>query len=658
MSCLCLIFPLHEPLLIFTVLIGIILLSPFLFRLIKVPDVASFIIMGVLIGPYGFNILSKDSSIDLLGTIGLLYIMFLAGLELDPERLRAGRNNSIIFGLFTFLIPFILGLFVSKNILQLENNAIMLVSIMFSTHTLIAYPIVRKLGINRDVSVLTAIGGTIITDTLVLIILSIITQNFHQGSPVGFKIIKLLFYFSIYIAFVFYAFPKIARWFFKYIKRDRPVHYLFLLFMVCISSLMAELIGVEAIIGAFVAGLALNKSIPRNSLLMHHVDFMGNVLFIPVFLISIGMLINTRILFTGTYLWFVAAVLIVTAFAGKWLAALISQKILGFNNTQRNLLFGLTSSHAAATIAIILIGYEKQMIDISIFNATVLIILASSLIGSFITEKSGRKLALSYDFTGNEKQPERILVPISNPDTMAGLVEIANKFNAVYSSEPVYVLSILNENRSASENILKIRKTLENNISEFNNLSENLKVITRVDLSISGGIIRAAKEYMVSDIVFGWGEKTTTSQRIFGNIFDHLLTSIQTLFAIKLSKGLALYSKVVVNVPANFDHEHSFIPIIRKINQLPGTGSKLEFRAEDEAYLVKIKSLLSKKARHRIIYNTKGFNEPGNEPETINIFFLLRKQSVSYNLKHNTVVEKMISANSINDFILVVPGFE
>lgn len=651
------IFPIHEPLLIFTVLIGVILLSPFLFRLIKVPDVASFIIVGVLIGPYGLNILSRDSSIELLGTVGLLYIMFMAGLELDPEKLKTSRKNSIIFGFATFLIPFFLGLTVSKTILQLENHATLLVSIMFSTHTLVAYPIVRKFGVNRDVSVLTAIGGTIITDTLVLMILSVATQNF-QGNSVSFEIIKLLVYFSIYTAFVFYSFPKIARWFFKHIKRDRPVHYLFLLFMVCVSSFIAELIGVEAIIGAFIAGLALNKSIPRNSLLMHHIDFVGNVLFIPVFLIGIGMLINARILVTGTYLWFVAAILIIAAFAGKWLAAFASQKILRFNNTQRNLLFGLTSSHAAATIAIILIGYEKQMIDITIFNATILIILASSLAASFITEKSGKKLALSFDFTKDEKQPERILVPISNPSTMANLVGIANNFNTIQTSEPVYVLNILNENRSTRENILKIRQTLENNVSEFNNLNENLKVITRVDLSISSGIIRAAKEYMVSDIVFGWGEKTTTSQRIFGNIFDHLLNSLQTLFAVKISGNLSDYNKIIVNIPAHLEHEPSFASIIRKINKLPKPESELEFRVEQDECFVKIKSLLPKRNKHKIIYSATGFNEPGNDLMTINILFLLRKQSVSYNFKNNTVVQKVISSNNTKDYIIIVPGFE
>ncbi|MFH0756792.1 MAG: cation:proton antiporter [Bacteroidota bacterium] len=649
--------PLQEPLLIFTVLIGIILLSPFLFRVIKIPEVASFIIMGILVGPYGFNILSRDSSIELLGTVGLLYLMFMTGLELDPEKLKTSRKNSIVFGLATFLLPFVLGVIISKTILKLDIHATLLVSIMFSTHTLIAYPIVRKLGVTRDASVLTAVGGTIITDTLVLIILSVVTQGF-KGNSIGFEASKLLLYFGGYTIFIFYSFPKIARWFFKHIKRDRPVHFLFLLFMVCISSALAELIGVEAIIGAFLAGLALNKSIPRNSLLMHHVDFVGNVLFIPVFLIGIGMLIDTRVIFTGTHLWFVAAVFIVTAFTGKWLAAYFSQKTLNFNVVQRNLLFGLTSSRVAASLAVILIGYEKQIIDITIFNAVILIIFVSSLGATLITEKYGKKLALSSDFTRDEKDPERILVPISNPSTMANLVGIANRFNTLQTSDPVYVLNILDENRSSRENILRIREILEKNVSEFNNLNESLKVITRVDLSISSGIIRAAKEYMVSDIIFGLGEKTTASERIFGNIFDHLLNGLQTLFAVKIEGNLSEYRRFVVNIPANLEHEPSFFSVIRKINKLPDPDNELEFRVENDEAVAKIRAALPKRNRHKITYSSVGFNVPEGFQGTVNILFLMRKQSVSFHAKNNNMVHKAISSNSSNDYIVVVPGFE
>jgi len=650
------ILPLHEPLLIFTVIIGIILLSPFFFRLFKIPDIASFIIMGVLVGPYGFNVLTRDSSIELLGTIGLLYIMFIAGLELDSEKLKGSLRNSVVFGLSTFLVPFVLGYAISKYLLQLENMAAFMVSIMFSTHTLIAYPIARKLGANRDISVLTAVGGTIITDTLVLLILSIVTQDFSDNSG-NFKIAMLLILFFLYALFIFYTFPRIARWFFKHIKRDRPVHYLFLLFMVCLSSYIAELIGTEPIIGAFIAGMALNKSIPKNSLLMHHIDFVGNVLFIPVFLIGTGMLINTRLLFSESYLWYVSIILIFTAFTGKWIAAFITQKIVKFSGTQRNLLFGLTCSHAAATIAIILIGYEKHMIDVTIFNATVIVILTSSLAASFITEKSGKKLVLASDFSDETNPFERILVPISNPSSMSKLIGIATRFQNQNQTEPVFVLNIVSEDKSNRENIIGIKKELEKNVDEFNHLFENLKVITRVDLNISSGIIRTAKEYMATDIVFGWSYKNTTSQRIFGGIFDHLQRSQQTLYAINIAEHLSSFTKIMVNVPQHLEHEPSFVGIIQKLIKLPNSNTHLVFRLETEECIDKIRLLLPKKSKYEIRFSLSDFNEPVSEATVLNIFFMLRKQSVSYQTKNNTAVQKIIENTENHNQIIVVPGF-
>lgn len=651
------IFPFHEPLLIFTVIIGIILISPFFFRLFRIPDIASFIIMGVLAGPYGLNILTRDASIELLGTIGLLYIMFMAGLELDPEKLKGSIRNSAVFGLLTFIVPFVLGYVVSRYILHLENLAVFLVSIMFSTHTLIAYPIARKLGANRDNSVLTAVGGTIITDTMVLLMLSMVTQDFDPNRG-RFRIVLMLISFFLYAIIVFYTFPRIARLFFKYIKRDRPVHYLFLLFMVCISSYIAELIGTEPIIGAFLAGMALNRSIPKNSLLMHHIDFVGNVLFIPVFLIGTGMLINMRLLFSNTYLWYVALILIFTAFAGKWIAALVTQKIVKFNNTQRNLLFGLTCSHAAATLAIILIGYQKQMIDITIFNATVIVILTSSLVSSFITEKSGKKLVLETDFTEETSKLNRILVPISNPSSMSNLIGIANRFQKQNQTEPIYVLNIVSENKSTKENIIGVKKDLEKNVDEFNHLIETLKVITRVDLNVSSGIIRAAKEYMVTDIVFGWSFKNTTSQRIFGNIFDHLLKSQQTLYAINISNPLNSFKKYIINLPQHLEHEPSFVSIIQKMNELPEPYNQILFRVENEACIEKLKLLLPKKPKYEIVYSSAQFNEPDSGSTILNIFFMLRKQSVAYQLKNNNAVQKIIENSENHNQMIVVPGFE
>ena len=653
--------PLVDPVFIFTVLIAIILLSPFLFRPFKIPDVAAFIITGIVIGPYGFKILNHDASIELLGTIGLLYIMFIAGLELDPEKLKISRKNSFVFGFFTFIIPFTLGMIISIYLLHLGFTASMLVSIMFSTHTLVAYPIVRKLGINRDASVLTAIGGTIITDTLVLIILSFITQRFSE-SQFAIQIIKIILFFGIYLIFIFYSFPKIARWFFKNIKRDRPVHFLFLLLMVCVSSALAKLIGFEAIIGAFVAGLALNRSIPKNSLLMSHVDFVGNILFIPVFLIGIGMLINTKVLYTGTYLWYISFILIVSATSGKWLAAFISQKILKFTSIQRNLLFGLSSSHAAATIAVILIGFKNGMIDENIFNATMLIILASSLIASFVTEKYGKKLALSDSIERDVKNNEKIMVPISNPSTMANLIELAKSFQYNANTEPIFVLNIVSDDISTKNNLINIRHTLESNVSEFNNLNESIKIITRVDLNISSGILRAAKEYMISDIIFGWGGRNTTSQRLFGSVFDHLNNGSQTLYACNILEHFERIDRAIVVLPGSLEHEMSFNSIINRIIRLPiKKGGSIEIYISNPEVESDIKDLVPKKHKFRITFHNYLRPEDvsmSRDHKILNIVFILRKQSVSYNPLHNTIVQKNLLAKQESNFILIVPGFE
>jgi len=532
---------------------------------------------------------------------------------------------------------------------------------MFSTHTLVAYPITRKLGVNKDISVLTAIGGTIITDTLVLVILSIVTTS-SNNETVYNEIIKLITLFGGYLFIIFYSYPRISKWFFRNIKRDRPVHFLYILFMVSLSSVSAKLIGIEPIIGAFVAGLALNKSIPKNSLLMHHIDFVGNILFIPAFLIGIGMIINTRILLSGTYLWYISSILILAALTGKWIAAFVSQKVLRFSPEQRNLLFGLSSSHAAATIAVILIGHEKGMIDETLFNATVLIILVSSLVASFVTEKYAKKLVLS-GFTEREvKNNGRILVPISNPSTMFDLVLVANSFISGSSIEPVYVLSIVNDDKKVKDNLLTIRKTMETNISEFNNLAENIKVITRVDLNVSSGILRAVKEYMISEIVLGWNVKTTTSQKIFGSIFDHLYHGEQTLYACNFKKNITDIRKLVIILPENIELERSFKTIIDRILKLPvKRNNVVEIHYISDGFIQKFSHILQKKYKTKLKLFNYQFVENifyQHDEQVLNVLFMPRKQSAAYDHSHLNFVNSSVSAHPESNFMIIVPGFE
>lgn len=649
------IWPAREPIIIFTILTAVILFAPYLFRIAKIPDVVAYLVAGILIGPHALNILSRDASIELLGTIGLLYIMFLAGLELDPEKLKAQRKNSVVFGIATFLIPFILGLLATKLILGLDNTAALLISIMFSTHTLVAYPIVKKLGVQKDISVMTAVGGTIITDTVVLIILSVVTRESGAHSA-GMEIARLFILFLAYILLVLFSFPLMANWFFRHIKRDRPVHYLFVLFMLCLASFMAELIGVEAIIGAFLAGLALNRSIPGNSPLMHHIEFMGNVLFIPVFLIGIGMLINTDVLFTGVYMWYAAAILIVTALVSKWAAAWLSQKLLKFSAIRRQLLFGLSSSHAAATIAIILIGFEQGIIDTALFNATILIILVSCLLASFITQHAAKQLTISAGFSAEEEKLPRILAPIANPATMATLAGMANKMRPVNSIEPVFLLHILREDTLDTDSISRIRKILEENIAHFNYLQESLKVITRVDVNVANGILRTAREYMITDIVLGWSEKHTTALKLFGNIFDHLFSGTQTIYAIHINDDKEQYSTYIVHVPDELVSEPAFTPIMHMINRLSQPDNELIFLVSDQRAASAVRSGMNRKTRHLTILHAPEHRTLKTSQPCIHIFFLFRTQSTGYSRRHNQAVRKMIQAMETGSYILVVPG--
>jgi Kef-type K+ transport system membrane component KefB len=653
--------PLTEPVAVFTVLITAIFLSPFIFRPLKIPDIAAYIITGILIGPFGMNILSRDPSIELLGTVGLLYIMFLIGLELDSEKLRTSRKYSIVFGIFTFAFPFLLGMVVSIFLLKQEMASSLFVSIMFSSHTLIAYPVVRKLGITGDIAVLTAIGGTIITDTLVLLLLSIFTEG-AGAQPITSHLLRILLLFGIYLLVIFYGYPRISRWFFTNVKRDRPVHFLFLILMVSISSMLAILFGFEAIIGAFVAGMALSRSIPRNSMLMHHVDFVGNILFIPVFLIGTGMLINVRILFSESTLWITFLILVLASMAGKWLAAYFTQKSMRLSLDQRNLLFGLSSSRAAAAIAVMLIGFERNIIDEHLLDATVLIILVSCLAGSFLTDRYGKKMVLAGLAGTEEKLSDIILVPIANPSNMANLVAMAIQFQDRMSPSPIYVLKIIHDDKSTWDDMKRIRNALEGNVSEFNNLSESVKVITRVDLNVASGILRVAKEYMVSDIILGWEGRTSPSKKIFGSIFDQLYSGTQTLYVCNFKELPEETETMVILIPNYLEHEKSYTTIVKKISRLPiRSGGKIEIYTPREEIPVVIGASLSRKRKTEIQHRPMTVIASVSlvpARRKMHVIVLPRRKSVSYHAGYASNIRKQIPAIEQGNFMLIVPGFD
>ncbi|HET8828025.1 MAG TPA: cation:proton antiporter [Pelobium sp.] len=421
--------PLTNPVLVFSVILFIILLAPILLGKIKIPAIIGLIISGIIIGPHGFNILQNNSAIDLFSTIGLLYIMFIAGLELDLIEFKKYKHKSLVFGFLTFFIPLAIGLPVCYYLLGYNLQTSFLVASMFSTHTLIAYPIVSKLGISKNEAVAITVGGTILTDTAVLIILAVIMGSENGGLNTQFWV-RLGITLSIFSAVMFLVIPRIAKWFFSKLESEKSSHYIFVLSVVFFAAFLAEVAGVEAIIGAFVAGLALNKLIPHSSALMNRIEFVGNTLFIPFFLISVGMLVDVSVVLSGPVALIVAGTLTIVAITGKWVSAYFVQKIYSYSKDQRNLIFGLSSSHAAATLAIILVGFNAGILDENILNGTIILILVTCVVSSIFTQKAALNIVLTED-DGNLKATEatvsneNILIPIADFTKIEPMLDLA-----------------------------------------------------------------------------------------------------------------------------------------------------------------------------------------------------------------------------------------
>ena len=565
--------PLHNPVLIFSLVLLIILLSPILLKKLNIPGIIGLIISGVLIGPYGLGLLEKNSAIDLFSTIGLLYIMFIAGLELDLNEFKNNRNKSLLFGLFTFTIPLALGFPVCYYLLGYEFNTSLLTASMFATHTLVAYPIVSKFGISKNQAVAITVGGTILTDTAVLIILAVIVGS-SQGAINQEFWIRLGVSLTLFTAIIFILIPRIAKWFFRKLESEKHSHYIFVLSVVFFSAFLAEVAGVEPIIGAFFAGLALNKLIPHTSPLMNRIEFIGNSLFIPFFLISVGMIVDVKVILSGPMALIVAGTLSVVALLGKWIAARFTQLVFRYSKAQGQLIFGLSGAHAAATLAVILVGYNAGIIDENILNGTIILILITCVIASFATEKASKIIVMESnddDAATSRMQikSEQILIPIANLDNIQNLFEFIIFIKDKKSSNPVSVLSVVSNDREAELNIVKTRNELEKIKKIGSETETKVSIITTIDHNVASGISRISREIMADIIVLGWPSHEGFITRLIGEKLDSILENVdKTLMISHVSRPLVLNKRIAVAAPPMAEFENGFRLWVSKMVQL------------------------------------------------------------------------------------------
>jgi Kef-type K+ transport system membrane component KefB len=568
--------PIKDPVLQFALLLFIILLAPMLLRVIRVPSIVGLILAGVAVGTHGFGLLEIDAAVKMFASIGLLYIMFLAGLEIDFRDFKRNSLKSAVFGFLTFSIPLSIGTITTFYYLGFPFQSSLLLASMYATHTLISYPIVSRLGVTKNEAVTITVGGTIITDTAALLLLSLITASAkgNLNLPFLLEMAASLIFFSTVVLWVF---PKIARWFFQNIESEGVSQYIFTLTVVFASASLAEIAHIEPIIGAFLAGLALNRLIPHASPLMNRIQFVGNALFIPFFLIRVGMIVDLKILFGTHAALKVAATILTVAYVTKWLAAYITQQIFGYSTTERNIIFGLGSSHAAATLAIILIGFELKLFDESVMNGTILMILVTCIASTFITERAAKKLAIHelQNIAKDNERLERILVPLANPANFEQLLDLAILIKNPRSHEPIYPLSVVNDDSEAKKNILINNKLFEKAIAHAAATETNIEVIQRVDLNTSGGILRAIKDLAISDVVMGWNGKASTTDFFFGSIMTQLLQNTNNnILVSKVLQPINTLSKIIIIVPQNAALESGFKHWLTIIKRLSGQLSK------------------------------------------------------------------------------------
>ena len=566
--------PLTNPVLVFSLILFIILLAPILLRKLNIPGIIGLIVSGVIIGPFGLNVLEKNSAVDLFSTIGLLYIMFIAGLELDLNEFKSNRNKSILFGFFTFILPLAIGFPVCRYLLGYDFNASFLVASMFATHTLVAYPVVSRLGVSKNEAVAITVGGTILTDSAVLIILAIIMGN-SQGNLNQEFWIRLGISLVIFSAIMFLLIPRITRWFFQKLESEKHAHYIYVLSVVFLSAFLAEFSGLEPIIGAFVAGLALNQLIPQTSALMNRIEFIGNSLFIPFFLISVGMLVDISVIMKGPNAIIIAIVLTTVAISGKWLAAFFTQLVFKYTSGQRQIIFGLSSSHAAATLAVILVGYNGGILDENILNGTIILILITCVIASFTTEKAAKKIKIvekSTELTNSEKQllfSERILLPIANISNFNKLLEFTLIIKDKKSVSPVTVLSVVPNDSHSEINIITTRKKLEEYEKQGAAAEIKINTIVTIALNATTGIERISKEIMADIIVLGWPNRPGIVEKLFGEKIYSIINNVdKNIFICYQEKLLVSQKRIVVLSPPLSEKEFGFETWLLKMFKL------------------------------------------------------------------------------------------
>jgi Kef-type K+ transport system membrane component KefB/nucleotide-binding universal stress UspA family protein len=525
-----------EPIVHFAILLVVILVVPIVFERLRLPGLVGLLAAGIVLGPHGFHLLKSDLPIiSLLSDIGLVYLMFVAGLEIDINQFRQSTNRALGFGSFTFGVPLVVGTMLGR-IFGFDWNAAILIGSLFASHTLLGYPIISRYGVVENEAVTVTIGATVFTDISALLLLGVCVAV-HTGQLNAFSLITLLGWLTIYSTVVLVGFDWAGKEFFRRSGEDEGNQFLFVLLVVFLAAVGAQLIGVEKIVGAFLAGLAVNETLGEGPV-KEKVVFVGSVLFIPIFFVYLGLLIDLPAFAKSVSALQLMLAIAFGLIASKFIAAVLAKLIYRYNWQETLTMWSLSIPQVGATLAATLVGYKAGLLSQAVLNSAVVLMLVTSTLGPLITRhfaaglnstvtKAQRSAASTLVLGGQSSTPFKIVVPVYNPQTQQHLIEMAALL-ARQTKGRIIPLAIATA--AAHMDAPQLEASLQRSerlLAKANALSQTLNVesepLLRIDDGFAAGISRAAREQKASLIVMGWGKRTGLRARLFGNVIDNVL---------------------------------------------------------------------------------------------------------------------------------------
>lgn len=584
-------FPITDPTLIFFVVLLMILLSPIIMGRLRIPHIIGMVLAGVLVGKYGLNILGRDASFELFGRVGLYYIMFLAGLEMDMEGLKKNRNRVMIFGMLTFLVPFAMTYFMGVSLLGYIPLASLLLAAIMASNTLIAYPIVGRYGLTRHTSSTLSVGSSMMALFMALIVMASIVNSFHGNGGILFWLLFIL-KFVVYCVGLIMVIPRVTRWFLRRYS-DAVMQFIFILAVVFLSAALSDAVGLEGIFGAFMSGLILNRFVPKVSPLMNRIEFTGNALFIPYFLIGVGMLINVRLLFAGSKILWVVFCIVFFGTLGKAVAAYLAARIFRMSWLAGHMMFGLTSAHAAGAIAMVMVGRRLEvapgqyLFGDEVLNGIVIMILFTCVISTVITERAAQRLRLQEKEDQNMMKnldDEKILIPVKYPEYSDNLVTMATLMRNPRLKRELVALNVVYDDVNMRHNQAEGQRLLDHLCHLASASDVPMVTQVRVAANIANGIKHAFKEFQASEILMGLHFHKEINRSFWGEFTRSLYNGLsRQIIVTRILQPLNTIRRIQVAIPSRAEFEPGFYRWLERLARMAGNlECRIAFHGRNE----------------------------------------------------------------------------